>query len=114
MVTIFAGVMQRAGVRFVFSPIPEPGEVYPELYDAAERSALPATSFLDALLAGVGARGIEAVDLRAVYRGSREPYLYLPDDSHWNARATELAAAAWASAIADGSQIGFAAIPARR
>jgi hypothetical protein len=99
MVTILARGLERAGVRFLFSPIPEAGSIHPELYDPRERSALPAVSFLDRLIAGVAERGVEVVDLRAVYRASQVPYLYLPDDSHWNGRATALAARAWASRL---------------
>jgi hypothetical protein len=96
MVTILARGLERAGVRFLFSPIPEAGSIYPELYAPRERRAMPAVSFLDRLIAGAAEQGVEVVDLREVYRTARAPYLYLPDDSHWNGRATELAARAWA------------------
>ncbi len=96
MVTTFSQILERVGVRFVFSPVPESGTIYPEIFDAAERSRLPRDAFLDQLIAGVRARGVEVVDLKEVYLRSPTPYLYLPDDSHWNARAADLAAAAWA------------------
>lgn len=100
MVAAFAQILERVGVRFVFSPIPESGSIYPELFDASERGALPRDDFLDRLITGVEARGVEVVDLKSVYQRSSEPYLYLPDDSHWNARAADLAAAAWAETLA--------------
>ncbi len=114
MVALFADILQRAGVRFVFSPIPESGTIYPELFDAAERRALPRDSFLDRLLDGVRQRGVEVVDLTELYRRRPTPYLYLPDDSHWNARAVDLAAGAWAGALGrDPAPEGIAARLAR-
>jgi len=99
MVALFANILEQAGVRFVFSPIPESGTIYPELFDTAEYRALPVDSFLDQLVAGVRQRGVEVVDLTEVYRRTPTPYLYLPDDSHWNARAADLAARSWAAAL---------------
>lgn len=110
MVVTFANILRRDGLRFVFSPIPESGTIYPELFDAAERRALPRPSFLDRLLDGTRQRGVEVVDLRFVFRRTPTPYLYLPDDSHWNARAVDLAAEAWAAALgADPMLEGIAA-----
>jgi hypothetical protein len=86
-------------VRFLFSPIPESGSVYPDLFPETERRALADPPFFDELIRGTRAAGVEVVDLRAVYRDDPEPYLFLPDDSHWNARATDLAAAAWAERL---------------
>lgn len=69
------------------------------LFDTAEYRALPIDSFLDQLVAGVRQRGVEVVDLTEVYRRTPTPCLYLPDDSHWNARAADLAARSWAAAL---------------
>lgn len=99
MVAALAGILEGRGVKFIFSPIPESGTIYPELFDPAERRMLPDPSFLDRLIAGVRDRGIEVVDLRSVFSASRLPYLYLADDSHWNARATDLAAQAWSKRL---------------
>ncbi|MEM7410083.1 MAG: hypothetical protein AAF430_07620 [Myxococcota bacterium] len=99
MVAALSHVLRQAGVRFVFSPVPESGTIYPELFPEAERRARPTPPFLEQLLAGVRARGVEVVDLSRAFEASRWPYLYLPDDSHWNARATQLAAASWAEVL---------------
>ena len=45
------------------------------------------------------------LDLRAVFRADRSPYLYQPDDSHWNARATDLAARALSERLGDGARL---------
>jgi hypothetical protein len=100
MVAAFDQILRRAGVRFLFSPIPESGSIYPELFPETERRTLAEPSFFAELLRGTRAAGVEVVDLRAVYRDDPVPYLFLPDDSHWNARATDLAAAAWAEQLA--------------
>jgi hypothetical protein len=99
MVVAFDRILRGAGVRFVFSPIPESGTLYPELFPEAERQELAEPSFLAELIRGTREAGVEVVDLRAVYRADPVPYLFLPDDSHWNARATDLAAAAWAERV---------------
>jgi hypothetical protein len=99
MVVAFDQILRRAGVRFVFSPIPESGSVYPELFPESEQRALAEPSFLAELIRGTRAAGVKVVDLGAVYRADPLPYLFLPDDSHWNSRATDLAAAAWAAQL---------------
>lgn len=110
MVALFARILEQAGVRFVFSPVPESGTLYPELFDAQEPGrAQP--SFLDRLLEGVRRQGVEVVDLREVYRADPWPYLFQPDDTHWNPRATKLAAAAWAEALAADPALAMAREP---
>ncbi len=96
MLTQLHAVLAGAGVRFVFAPIPEVGSIYPELYDPRERAFLADPSFLDVLLEGAQSAGVPVMDLRPVFRASREPYLYQRDDTHWGPRAVELAARALA------------------
>jgi hypothetical protein len=99
MVVAFSKILESRGVDFIFSPVPESGTIYPELFAPEERTRVPASSFLDRLITGVRDRGVHVVDLRPVFEASRTPYLYLPDDTHWNGRATRLAAEAWSEAV---------------
>ncbi|MGE0706414.1 MAG: hypothetical protein AB7N76_15180 [Planctomycetota bacterium] len=96
-VAALARTLARRGTRLVYSPIPESGTIYPELFPPAARARLVEPSFLDVLLARVRALGIQTVDLRPVFHAQRSPYLFLRDDSHWNARAVDIAARAWAA-----------------
>ena len=86
----------KRGTRFVFSPIPESGTIYPELFPPEAQARLARPSYLDQVLARAEAQGVPAVDLRPPLRASRWPYLYLRDDSHWAPRAADLCAQAWA------------------
>ena len=99
MVSAFSRLLSARGVRLVFSPVPDVGTTYPQLYSEAELRARPEVSFLTRLIDGVKARGVEVVDLRPVFLEKATPYLYLADDTHWNGRATALAADAWAERI---------------
>jgi hypothetical protein len=86
----------QRGTRFVFSPIPESGTIYPDLFPPRERATLARPSFLDRLLARTTELGVTTIDLRPSFRAARDPYLYLRDDSHWNPRGTQVAATRWA------------------
>ncbi len=99
MLATFDGVLRQAGVRLVFCPIPESGSIYPASFPVEQRRSIAQPSFLDGLIAGARELGIEVVDLRTTYRQDPAPYLFQPDDSHWNARATDLAARALAQAL---------------
>lgn len=100
MVVAFSQLLEGHGVEFVFSPVPDMGSIYPEIFPEAEQRSRPPVSFLDRLVEGVRARGVEVVDLRPVFLENASPYLYLADDTHWNGRATQLAADAWFSQVA--------------
>jgi len=88
------GLFRRAGVRFVFAPVPESGTIYPEIFPEVDRRRIASPSFFELLLARSRAGGVEVVDLRPIFRENAWPYLYQRDDTHWNARAVALAAGA--------------------
>jgi hypothetical protein len=95
----FAEMIATRGATLVYAPIPDSGEVYPELFRRDERERCAQPSLFDVLVPEAKAAGLSAIDLREVFRLNKTPYLYLRDDSHWNPRAVGLAAEALAKAI---------------
>jgi len=92
-------MLSERGSELVFCPLFAMGTIYPEVYPQADRVRIQNPSFLDAVIAGAKASGVRTVDLRESFRKNRSPYLYQPDDSHWNARAIGLAADELASEL---------------
>ncbi|MFB3117926.1 MAG: hypothetical protein ACE1ZP_04100, partial [Myxococcota bacterium] len=91
------------------------GTIYPELFPREAREALAVPSFLDLLIDGSREQRVQVVDLRPIFRANKSPYLYQPDESHWNPRAIALSAAALAKAVQgfDTSRISSAAFGPR-
>ncbi|MBW2542915.1 MAG: hypothetical protein JRF15_12580 [Deltaproteobacteria bacterium] len=101
MVQAFSTFLAEHRVHLIYCPIPESGTIYPEFFPEEAREALALPSFLDRLIDGSRARGVQVVDLRPIFRANKFPYLYQPDDSHWNPRGIQLAASALAEAVRD-------------
>jgi hypothetical protein len=99
-VTEFARQLRERGTTLVFAPIPDTAEVYPELFPPEQIARCARPSLFDRLVPAAREAGVEAVDLRAVFRANKVPYLYRHDDSHWTPRGVRVAAAALAAAIA--------------
>lgn len=95
-VLAFAQALARRGTVLVFSPIPESGSIYPELFPLADQNRLAEPAFLDVVMSYVARAGVATIDLRPALREQRSPYLYQRDDSHWAPRATDLTARVWA------------------
>jgi SGNH hydrolase-like domain, acetyltransferase AlgX len=95
----FAEMIATRGATLIYAPIPDSGEVYPEFFGQDERDRCAQPSLFDLLVPEAEAAGLNALDLREVFRRNKTPYLYLRDDSHWNPRAVGLAAEALAEAI---------------
>ena len=82
-------LFKSRGIRFIFLPIPEKENIFYESL-GTQRPV-----FWEQLVARLKELGIETVD---VPRAFEEEYrknstlLYLPDDTHWNPRAVQLAA----------------------
>jgi hypothetical protein len=95
----FAEMIAARGTTLIYAPIPDSAEVYPELFRPEEHHPCAQPSFFDLLVPEAAAAGLDALDLREVFRRNKAPYLYLRDDSHWNPRAVGLAAEALAKAI---------------
>jgi hypothetical protein len=112
MVQAFSAFLAKHGVHLIYCPLPESGTIYPEFFPEEARDALAVPSFLDRLIDGSRVQGVQVVDLRPVFRANKSPYLYQPDDSHWNPRGISLAAAALAEAVRgfDTSRITSAAV----
>jgi hypothetical protein len=112
MVQAFSNFLTQHGVHLIYCPLPESGTIYPEYFPEEAREDLAVPSFLDRLIDGSRAQGVQVVDLRPVFRADKSPYLYQPDDSHWNSRGIALAATALAEAIRgfDTSRITSAAL----
>ncbi|MFB3117780.1 MAG: hypothetical protein ACE1ZP_03350 [Myxococcota bacterium] len=87
------------------------GLIDPEHFSGEAREALAVASFLDRLIDGSRAQRVHVVDLRPIFRANKSPYLYQPDDSHWNPRAIALSAAALAEVVQgfDTSRVSSAA-----
>ena len=96
----FARGLAAHGVDFLFVPVPNKVEVFPDRLEAKNASLVGgivnpyARKFLQDLAAG----GVEAIDLlpaflteRAKDKEAREP-IYQPQDTHWTDRGLELAA----------------------
>lgn len=105
----FADLVAPRGVTLIYAPVPDSAEVYPELFRKDQHARCPQPSLFDRLVPEARAAGLDAVDLREVFRANKTPYLYLRDDSHWNPRAVELAAEVLAERIrpllADGAEV---------
>ncbi|MCO4769619.1 MAG: hypothetical protein KDA24_06265 [Deltaproteobacteria bacterium] len=96
----FRDALAQQGVGFVFMPVPDPVQVYPELLSAEEEAVCDGLGFFDALTRSAADAGIEVVDLRALYAANSTPYLYRRDDSHWTPHAVGLAAEALSARLA--------------
>ncbi len=101
------------GIELVFFPVPVKAQVHPEplvrMGSIGEDSAIHNASFPE-LVARLETAGVAVYDalpaLRAAARAGDE--LYLPTDTHWNARGMRLAAAGLAEYLA-----GRTALPER-
>jgi hypothetical protein len=115
MVRTFSEFLAEHGIHLIYCPLPESGTIYPELFPREARKALAVPSFLDRLIDGSREQRVHVVDLRPIFRANKSPYLYQPDDSHWNPRAIALSAAALAKAVQgfDTSRISSAAFGPR-
>jgi alginate O-acetyltransferase complex protein AlgJ len=91
-IVAFNQQLKERGVHFIFAPIPESGTIYPEFFKPGSRAKLQDPAFMDLLFQELGKRGIDYIDLRPDFSANRFPYLYLPDDAHWNPRAVGIAA----------------------
>jgi len=87
----FNRLLQERGIHFIFAPIPEPGSIYPDFYKPESRAKLQNPAFIDLLFRELAKRNIDYVDLRPNFIANRFPYLYLPDDAHWNPAAVSIA-----------------------
>ena len=99
MVRRFAGLVAQRGVALVFCPIPDAGDVYPELYSEAARRRFVNPPIVDRVVAAARRAGLRVVDLPALFRAHRSPYLYWRDDSHWAPHAVALTAEALAPVV---------------
>ncbi len=91
--------VDAAGSHFIFGQIPEPGLVYDERYPEWERALVRRPLFHDLVISKLKAEDVDCLDLLRAFRSERESYLFLSDDTHWNARGVSIAAAALAERI---------------
>jgi len=84
--------LRARSIHFIFAPVPESGTIYAEFYQGAGCEGFQNPSFVDLLFQELKKRGVEDYDLSPDFLANRLPYLYLPDDSHWNPRGVEVAA----------------------
>jgi hypothetical protein len=95
----FNHLLKQRGIHLLFAPIPEPGTIYPDFYKPESRAKLKHPAFIDLLFQELDKRDIDYLDLRPCFSANRFPYLYLPDDAHWNPRAVSIAGQAIADRI---------------
>ncbi|HKN30216.1 MAG TPA: hypothetical protein VJY34_20995 [Roseiarcus sp.] len=83
--------LARRGIRFLVAPPPNAATVYQDdLPDWAQNRGR--RTEYDLFLAGLAARGVEAIDLRPVMAEARaEGPAYLRHDTHWTARGALMA-----------------------
>ena len=86
----FRDQLAERGITLLFSQIPESGILYEDAF--APELPTPRPRVYDLLYEAVQERGVEIVDLLPQYMAARSPYLFLPADTHWNARCVELTA----------------------
>jgi hypothetical protein len=89
VLTRYHEVLKAQGVRFIFLPIPNKETIYYEYLGT------PRPRFLPDLQERLRARGIEVVDTQSAFEDAfrnRHERLYHPDDTHWNADGSRLAA----------------------
>ena len=95
----FDEIARQRGGRLVVAPIPGTGSVYEALFPEADRRRAVHPSLLQRLQEELRERGVEVIVLLALFEAHRSPYLYLRDDTHWDAHAVELAAGHVAEAL---------------
>lgn len=100
MLSALATLLHERGSKLVYCPIPDAGNVYPELYSPRDRARMVEPHHIDRVVEAAQRAGLEVVDLSALFRAHRRPYLWWRDDSHWSPRAVELAADALAPRVA--------------
>jgi hypothetical protein len=96
----FKDALAAQGVDFLFVPVPNKVEVFPEKLDGRHKALVGqvVNPFERKLLLTLGAGGVEAVDLVPPFlaaRGQETPgreLLYQRQDTHWSHRGLELAA----------------------
>lgn len=98
--TAFARALGARGTRLVFAPLPDQPQLYPEAYPARERERIHQPAMLDVVIERARAAGLDVVDVRRGLADAGAPYLYLRDDTHFDARALDLIAQQLAAAIA--------------
>lgn len=103
---VLARVVQRRGSRFVFAPLPDVGNVYPELYPPTQRARIVEPSLVDWITAESRLSGVTVVDFPRIFRANKWPYLFRTDDTHWNDRAVELSSWVLSSVVRSLSGAG--------
>lgn len=90
-------VLKKKGIRFIFLPIPNKENIY---HDCLPNSRRP--TFLEQLIQELKIREIDTVDTQTAFEDEyriHSALLYFLDDSHWNERGVQLAAALAAQLI---------------
>ena len=88
----FSATLETRGTRLVFVPLPDQAHLYPELYPPHVRARFYQPSTLDVVIARARSLGIATIDVRESLHSNRQPYLYLRDDTHFDARGLEIIA----------------------
>ncbi len=84
--------LKQLGVRLIVVPVPAKITIHPEFFDKRLAGA-GASSQESAFYEALRAKGVEVVDLTQDFAASKgQGPLYCARDSHWNGRATVLAA----------------------
>jgi hypothetical protein len=88
----FSNYLETQGTRLVFAPLPDQAHLYPELYPPQVRTQIHQPTTLDVVIGRARAAGIPTIDVRETLYPARQPYLYLRDDTHFDARGLEIVA----------------------
>jgi lysophospholipase L1-like esterase len=95
----FVRAVEARGSRVLVAPVPAMGSVYPELFPEADRARVVSPSLVQALLAALAAQGVATLDLLPAFVAHKTPYLYLRDDTHWDAPGVAVTAEAVEAAL---------------
>ena len=97
--------LRRRGIELLVAPVPGKASVYPDkLTQRAEGKEPSFRSPTEDLLEGLGQRGVQTVDLFALFRearSSRSDTCYLATDTHWTPSGAKLAAEAVARKLGE-------------
>lgn len=93
----------RRGITLIYIPLPDKEDIYQDLLPPAIRQTFAAPNFMEELMDGLARRGIVYVNLRRAFasEAGSAPFLYFPDDTHWNQHGVKMAAHITAKLIRD-------------
>jgi lysophospholipase L1-like esterase len=85
-------ILKQRNSKLMIAIIPQTGSVYEDAFPEKERKRINKPTIKERVQKALREQGIRVIDLMPLYTQNRTPYLYLRDDTHWNARTVKLTA----------------------